>query len=180
VSVRILPIDKPKNIFVRIGFSLMKKQFGKVIMPARVVYARYPKLMFLTKKLMDIEQSMHEITDELKFLIQNFVATINGCSFCMDIAMKRAIQKKMPLEKFNELPNFKISSHFSDKEKAALTYVQEMTNNVHVPDEIFTELKKHWNDDTIIEITFTAAAENYLNLMTKPLGIGSDGLCMIK
>jgi len=44
MNPRITPIEKPKGLFNKIMFALMKKQYGKVIMPAKVIYERYPKI----------------------------------------------------------------------------------------------------------------------------------------
>ncbi len=177
---RIEPIEKPKGLITKIAFSILKRDYGKVIMPAKVIYARYPKIMFAVKKMYDVENSLKKINDEHKFLIQNFIATINGCTFCMDISMKRAIQNKMSLEKFYNLLNYQTSSHYSDKEKAILKYTEEATKNITVADETFNRLKVHCDENEIIEITFVTAFENYLNRMVKPLGIGSDELCAIR
>lgn len=154
---RIEPIEKPNNLFAKIAFKILKKDFGKVIMPAKVIYARYPKIMFAIKKMYDVENNLKKISDEHKFLIQNFIATINGCTFCMDISMKRVIQKNMSMEKFYDLMNYQTSNHYSDKEKAILKYAEEATRNVIVADETFNALKVHCDDYEIIEITYVAA-----------------------
>ena len=177
---RIKPIDKPKGIVQILAFRFFKKEFGKVITPAKVLYARYPSIMFMVKKLYDTEDKFKNILTEQKFIIQNFVATINGCTFCMDISKKRVISKQMSLDKFIDLLNFKNNNLFSEKEKAMLTYVKEATSNVLVKDETYNELKKHFSDNEIIEITYVSAAENFLNRLVKPIGIGSDELCEIK
>lgn len=180
METRIPPIDKPKGLIQKIAFYLLNREYGKVIMPARVIYTRYPNIMFMVKKLVDTEASFKLLTSEHKFLIQNFVSTLNGCSFCMDISKKKAISQKMRLEKFMDLLQYQHSSLFSDKEKTMLAYVEESTKNVVVADETYEALRQHWSDNEIIEITYVAAAENFLNRLVKPIGIGSDELCEIK
>ena len=179
-KLRITPIEKPTGLFKRIMYALMKKEFGKVIMPAKVIYARYPKIGLLVKKLYHVERSLRLVAPSEKFLIQNLVATLNGCTFCMDISMKKAINKNIGLEKFYDLPNFKNSGKYFEKEKAVFRYVEEMTKNIVVSDETYNGLKNHCSDEEIIEITYIAASENYLNRLIKPLGIGSDELCEIR
>jgi hypothetical protein len=177
---RITPIEKPIGLFKRIMYAMMKKEFGKVIMPAKVIYARYPKIGLLVKKLYDVEHSLRLVAQSEKFLIQNLVATLNGCAFCMDISMKKAISKNIGLGKFYDLLNFQNSSKYSEKEKAVFRYVEEMTKNIVVSDEIYNGLKNYCSAEEIIEITYIAASENYLNRLIKPLGIGSDELCEIR
>ena len=177
---RIAPIEKPMGLFRRIMYALMKKQFGKVIMPAKVIYARYPKIGLLIKKLYDVEHTLKLVAPSEKLLIQNLVATLNGCTFCMDISMKKAININIGLEKFYDLLNFQNSSKYSEKEKAVFRYVEEMTKNIVVSDETYNGLKNYCSDEEIIEVTYIAASENYLNRLIKPLGIGSDELCEIR
>jgi alkylhydroperoxidase family enzyme len=49
-----------------------------------------------------------------------------------------------------------------------------------VSDETYNALKSYCSDEEIIEITYIAASENYLNRLIKPLGIGSDELCKVR
>jgi alkylhydroperoxidase family enzyme len=48
-----------------------------------------------------------------------------------------------------------------------------------VSDATFSELAMHFTDEDIAQITWLCAMENYYNLLTRPLKIGSDGLCSI-
>lgn len=177
---RIAPIEKPRGLFRHIMYMLMKKEFGKVIMPAKVIYARYPKIGLLVKKLYNVEDSLKLIAPADKFLIQNLVATLNGCAFCMDIAMKKAITQSIGLEKFYDLLSFENNAKYTEKEKAIFRYVKEMTTGIAISDDVYNSLKQHCSDEEIIEITYIAASENYLNRLLKPLNIGSDELCEIK
>src|SRR6185369_1619682 len=44
---RIEPIERPANLFTRFAYWMMKRQLGKVMTPAKVVYARMPKSLVL-------------------------------------------------------------------------------------------------------------------------------------
>ncbi len=46
---------------------------------------------------------------------------------------------------------------------------------VNVPDELFAELKSHFNDKQIVELTAIIARENYRARFNHALLIGSDG-----
>lgn len=176
---RIKPLDKPKSILGKIMFYFLRKEFGNVIMPARVIYSRYPKMGMLVKKLYDVENSLKLVTEEDKLLIQSIVSEINGCTFCMDLARWKATERKFLASKFSEISNYKLSASFSEREKSMLDYVVDMTKNISVSDEIFVNLKKYFSDEEIIEITFVSSSQTYLNRLIKPLNIGSDELCQI-
>jgi len=177
---RIKPIEHPKGVFNRIMYSSLTKQFGKVIMPAKVIYSRYPKIGLMVKKLYSVEDSLNKITSEEKLLIQNLVATLNGCTFCIDISKRKALGKDLTMEKFSHLQDYGLVDLFSEREKAIFSFVEEMTKKLTVSDKNYDSLKIHCSDDEIIEITYTASAENFLNRMLKPLRIGSDELCAIR
>jgi alkylhydroperoxidase family enzyme len=57
-----------------------------------------------------------------------------------------------------------------------LAYIEAATRDKCVSDEIFDELKKHFTDVEIVELTWVNAAENYYNSLMIPLGIESDHL----
>ncbi len=64
---RIEPIEKPKGLITKIAFKILKRDFGKVIMPAKVIYARYPKIMFAVKKMYDVENNLKKISESISF-----------------------------------------------------------------------------------------------------------------
>lgn len=176
---RIPPVDRPKGVIARLGFWFIKRDLGKVTTVAKVVYARFPRIMLLVRKMLNLEKG-HSLSTALQRLIQTHVATLNGCAFCMDISVLRARQLDISPEKFRQLPDYGSSPHYLPAEKAALAYVEELTRQVEVSDETFAALQEHWTNREIIEITYAAAVENFLNRLVKPLGIGSDELCTLE
>lgn len=176
---RIPPVESPAKLMAKIGFHVISRQFGKVTTVAKVIYARYPAIMMIVKKIFDFEEK-NRISTELQVLIQTQVAWLNGCTFCMDTSSFRAREFDVNPEKFGAIRTFQESELFTDAEKSALRYTRDITRKVEVDDECYSALRAHWSDEEIIEITFTAAAENFLNRLVKPLGIGSDNLCEIR
>ena len=116
---------------------------------------------------------------DLHYSIAMFVSGINGCGFCLDFGRMMAVRDKMNMEKFNALPAYRTSQLFSDKERAALTFAEEVTRNKQATDGTFEELREYFSDREIVEITLLTAIQNFENLINIPLGIGSDGLCSI-
>lgn len=175
---RIEPLEKPNGIMMRLGFFLFKRMFGKVITPAKTIYNRVPEIMFVAKKFNDVEEKL-TLDVTLVKLIKHHVAATNGCDFCIDINMRNAMDKKVYTEKFKQMHKFETSNIFSEKEKIAFRYVEEITTKKVVSDELFADLKKHFNDTEIVEITYLCAMENFYNCMNIPLGIESDNLCTL-
>ena len=54
--MRLEPIDTPPTLKGRIAAWMMKRQLGKVIMPARVVYNRVPRMYDVAYPLVRLQQ----------------------------------------------------------------------------------------------------------------------------
>ena len=177
--MRLTPIENPKHVMTRIAYWMTKRRLGKVMTPMKVVYARMPKIFRLAYEEVKLIEGGVSVDPVVSVLVRTWVAMINGCSFCVDIAKATAIQKHMAVDKFEALPQYRTSPLFSDRERAALAYAEEATRNKRVGDATFAELRRHFNEQEIVEITWLNAIENYYNLINLPLEIESDGLCAI-
>lgn len=175
---RLAPIEEPDGWLMKLTYWLTRRMMGKVITPMKVIYPRLPKSMGLGRQLIKVEAAL-SLDDELKFLIKSYVATINGCAFCVDIAKAHALQRDVPLAKYEALLQYETSDVFSARERAALAYVEEATREKAVSDATFERLAAHFSDREIAQITWLNATENYYNLMNRPLNIGSDELCAL-
>jgi hypothetical protein len=79
-------------------------------------------------------------------------------------------------EKLIALADYESSPDLTDLEKLAIRYAAEMTRApVEVPDELFSELRKHFNDQQIVELTSAIAWENYRARNNHALGLESEG-----
>jgi alkylhydroperoxidase family enzyme len=174
---RIEPIERPSSIKLKLAYWITKKKMGKVITPLKVVQARMPKILAVSQKMIKAEEDL-SLSDDLIFFIKSYVATLNGCSFCIDIA-KADAEKEKTVKKYEQLLDYESSEVFDKAEKAALKYVEQATLDKEVSDEVFEELSRYYDDKEMVEITWLNAIENYHNLINKPLEIGSDNLCDI-
>ncbi|KAF3037269.1 hypothetical protein E8E12_008150 [Didymella heteroderae] len=59
-----------------------------------------------------------------------------------------------------------------DKHAAVLSYTDAMTLDVSVPDGIFAELKTHFSDQEVVEVTSTIAAYNCVSRFLVALDVG--------
>jgi alkylhydroperoxidase family enzyme len=101
---------------------------------------------------------------------------LNNCTFCADLHLAQAVQAKLGRERFRDLPDFASSPHFSERERAALAYTEEITRQRKVSDATFARLRSHFSEKEIVELTWLNAVGNYFNLMAVPLELESDGL----
>ena len=75
-----------------------------------------------------------------------------------------------------DLANFETSSAFSELERLVLRYAIAMTETpVEVSDELFTELRKHFTPQQMVELTSAIAWENYRARFDHAFGIEAEG-----
>jgi alkylhydroperoxidase family enzyme len=175
---RLAPIEEPSSWKTRLVYALTNWQMGTVITPLKVAWARLPEGLRLVYEMNKLDDRL-TLDPELHLLVKTFVATLNGCAFCRDIAMAEAPDEDLPPDKLDALLQYETASAFDDAERAALTYAEEATRDVAVADETFEALRTHFGEREIVEITYLVALENFYNRMNRPLGIGSDDLCEI-
>jgi alkylhydroperoxidase family enzyme len=84
------------------------------------------------------------------------------------------------LDKVAQVPSWRDSKLFSEAERVALEYAERITyTDRQVDDALFTELKKHFTDPQIVELTAAVAFENFRSKFNPPLGIEAQGLCVV-
>lgn len=176
--MRLKPIENPSGLFLKIAYWFTKRQFGKVMTPLKVVYSRKPQLLSFAMKIAKFEEKQNSLSPDLRLLIKIATATQNGCTFCQDIALAKAVKGKLGTEKFIALINKDAEkmSAFSEKEQAVLKVLDEYNEQRKVSDEAFANLQKYFNETEIIEILALNAFEQFYNAINIPLQIESDGL----
>jgi alkylhydroperoxidase family enzyme len=177
--MRLKPIEKPKGLLMRVAFWMTRRQFGKVLTPMKVMYPRVPGMLKAAYEIQKFETNGIHIEKGLHFMLGALISQINGCNFCVDISRAVAISEGVGTDKFNALAEYRNNPLFSDRERAALAYVEEATCHKRVSDTTFDALRKNFNEAEIVEITWLNAVHNYYNLLNIPLEIESDGLCAI-
>jgi alkylhydroperoxidase family enzyme len=177
--MRLTPIERPGNPIVRLMYWAMKRQFGRAITPAKVVFARIPRAIAAQLGIYFGLAGKYGFEPGLGLLLQSHVATLNGCSFCVDIGRAVATDRGLGFEKLDAVAEYRTNPLFTPRERAALAYVEEATRTKRVTDQTFATLRTHFTDEQIVAITWVNAVENYFNLLNGPLGIESDGLCSI-
>jgi len=79
-------------------------------------------------------------------------------------------------EKIRALTHHAQSPLFSDAEKVALEYADAITDtNRDVDDELFARLQRHYDNDTIAELTMIISWENASSRFNRAFRIPSQG-----
>ena len=104
-------------------------------------------------------------------LIYIRVSLINGCNYCTQHHLASSKRAGLTSEDWAALKAGDYS-RYSEKEKAALTYVEKLTRSPHdISDADFADLKKHFSDPEIVDIHLLTGLANLTNRFTDPLGL---------
>ncbi|MFL6765808.1 MAG: carboxymuconolactone decarboxylase family protein [Sphingomicrobium sp.] len=118
------------------------------------------------KHLLALEQEIAAHVDKrLLHLVKLRASQINGCAYCIGMHTDEALRDGDHAERLLLLDAWQESSAFSDKERAALEWVEEITliADGHAHKEAFDALKPHFSEEEIAWLTLAAAMINTWN-----------------
>lgn len=123
----------------------------------------------LVKTLADASMALGKtaIDPLIKGLIDIRASQLNGCAFCLDMHVKEAkIHGERELRLYH-VQVWRESSLFSAKEKAALALTEALTRpGEHgITDELYHQVREHFSEVEIAELTFAIAMINAWNRM---------------
>jgi AhpD family alkylhydroperoxidase len=115
------------------------------------------------------------IDERLRNLLELKGAQMIGCEFCVDLGSQICRNSGFSDEELLALARYRQSDLFTEREKLALDYtVAVMRTPVEVTDELFAQMKEHFDDKQLVEITALLTLVN-LDRFNAAFGIGSAG-----
>ena len=104
-------------------------------------------------------------------LIYLRVSFINGCHYCTQHHVASSKRVGLTAEDWAALRAGDYS-HYNEKERAALVYVEKLTRTPHdISDEDVARLGKHFSEPEIVDIHILTGLANLTNRFTDPLGL---------
>jgi len=104
-------------------------------------------------------------------LIYIRVSLINECHYCTQHHVASSKRVGLTAEDWTALKSGNYS-RYSEKERAALNYVEKLTRAPHqITEADFAELKKYFSEPEIVDIHMLAGLANLTNRVTDPLGL---------
>lgn len=99
------------------------------------------------------------------------VSLINGCYYCSQHHVASSKRVGLTAEDWSSLKAGDYS-RYSEKERAALTYVEKLTRSPHdITDDDFTPLSRLFSEPEIVDIHLLTGLANLTNRFTDPLGL---------
>ncbi len=112
-----------------------------------------------------------EVKPEFKRLIGYVTSFASGCLYCQAHTILGAERFGTSEKRLKDAWNFKKSTSFSEKEKAALSFaLASATVPNSVTKDIIDDLKEHWSDPDIVEIMAVVSLFGYLNRWNDSMG----------
>ena len=137
-------------------------------MNARFNYAKAAPGTY--KAMTALEDYLHGcgLEETLLHLIKLRASQLNGCAYCLDMHWKdlRAAgeneQRLYSLDAWRECP------YYTDRERAALAWTEAVTlvTNGHVPDALHDEVRPHFTEKELADLTLAIAAINAWNRLS--------------
>jgi len=93
------------------------------------------------------------------------VSQINGCAFCLEMHSKTLRKSGVEQTKLDALAGWRVSNHFSDAERAALSWAEDLTHiaETHAEDHVYQPLLAHFSAEQISDMTFAISLMNAFN-----------------
>ena len=159
----------------------LQRRYGKPF-PALALLGHHPGYPFAYAVLSSVfGLGRTRLPRQTRQLAVQLVAELNGCAFCADLGKRFAQDERHDADKINRVLEFQTSPElFTSAELAALHYAFEATQvGARVSDERFADLKAHFDDREILELTVAVATENFYNRLNAPLEVEAQGFCAI-
>jgi AhpD family alkylhydroperoxidase len=90
---------------------------------------------------------------------------INGCAYCLDMHSKDARAAGETEQRLYTLDAWRETPFFTDRERAALAWTEALTlvSQTHVPDAVFEEVRPHFSDEELANLSLAVVAINGWN-----------------
>jgi AhpD family alkylhydroperoxidase len=101
----------------------------------------------------------------LLHLVKTRASMLNGCAYCIDMHTKDARADGESEQRLYGLAAWKETPYYSERERAALRWTDAVTfiAETHVPDEVYEQVREHFNEQELIDLTLAIIAINSWN-----------------
>jgi AhpD family alkylhydroperoxidase len=102
---------------------------------------------------------------ELVELVKLRASQINGCAYCIDMHTKDARSHGESEQRLYGVTAWRETPFYSERERAALTWTESVTriSKDQVPDEIYDQVKQHFTEKELVDLTLAVIAINSWN-----------------
>ncbi len=112
-----------------------------------------------------LSKHLSAIDEKLRALVELRVSQINGCVYCLDLHSRQARQLGESQQRLDCIAAWQEYPFFDARERAALAWAEAITHisQTHAPDSVYEQLRDHFSDREIVDLTLIIAFMNSWN-----------------
>ncbi len=116
-------------------------------------------------------QAHSDLEPSLLELVKLRASQINGCAYCLDMHFKDARARGESEQRIYLLDAWRESPFYSERERAALAWTEAVTlvAESRVPDAVYEEIQREFNDDELLALTMSVITINAWNRLNVAL-----------
>ena len=117
--------------------------------------------------MMGLEQYLHGcgLEEPLIHLVKLRASQVNGCAYCIDMHWKDLRAAGEGEQRLYSLGAWRECPFYTERERAALAWTEAVTlvSQGHVPDPVYEEVRPHFTDKELADLTLAVATINAWN-----------------
>ena len=166
--------------YLRPFFWNQRRKYGQVL-DAALLWARSPRLFLGVAALYGaLDRKGSPLEPALRSMLTVRVSQLNHCRFCVDLNSATLLRRGVSEAKLLALDDWRASNLFNARERLALDYAEAMTRSDRgVTDQLTAQVKEHFDDDAVIELTALIAFQNLSSKFNAALGVPPQGFCRL-
>jgi alkylhydroperoxidase family enzyme len=154
---------------------MSRKMFGEVPEPVGVAWHNR-KVLNLSFTVGRKIQKLDQCDENLKTFATMAVASMVGCSFCLDFGYFHAQNEGLDVTRAREVPRWRQSDAFTSLERDVLAYAEAMTQTPPaVTDDMSAGLLQALGAAALVELTTVIAMANFMARCNTAMGVASQG-----
>jgi alkylhydroperoxidase family enzyme len=169
-----IPKAELTGVYGAIVKRMSRKMLGDVPEPVEVVWHNRKVLNFSFSVGRKI-QKWDQCDENLKSFAHMAVASLVGCSFCLDLGYFHAHNEGLDVTKAREVPQWRESDVFTPLERDVMEYAEAMTQTPPTAtDELSARLLEALGPAALVELTMFIALANFMTRSNTAFGIESQ------
>ena len=145
-------------------------------MEARVEYSKVaPEGLARMRALEHYLNAQVGLEANLQEFVRLLASKLNGCEYCIGLHTAELHRHNETPDRIAGVTDWRGSDLYTQRERAALAWAEAVTNirDGHAPDVVYDELKAHFTEAEIVNLTLTITNINAWNRLEISLGAHS-------
>jgi alkylhydroperoxidase family enzyme len=170
-----IPKAELTGVYGAVVKRMSRKMMGDVPEPVEVAWHNRKVLNF-SFSVGRQAQKWDQCDENLKSFAHMAVASLIGCSFCLDLGYFQAYNEGLDLTKAREVPRWRESVVFTSLEREVMEYAEAMSQTPPtVTDEMSARLLGQLGAPALVELTAFVGLANLYTRTNTAFGIESQG-----